>query len=120
MAIRGAAIGGVVGFIFGRYLGAVLGAILGYRFENRILYRRAAGSRRPRPNAEFSEYYRIIGANPSDSRQTLKRKYREIAKANHPDIIRSSGATADQVEKATARMMKINEAWDAIKKERGI
>lgn len=120
MAIRGAVIGGCIGFAFGHYTGAVLGAILGYRFENRILYRNKRRHVSSVAGSGRSDHYRVIGAKESDSNETLRMKYRELAKARHPDIIRSNGGSSKEVENATLQMMKINEAWEAIKKERGI
>ena len=68
----------------------------------------------------LEEAYGVLGAGASDSNEELKRKYRELAKKNHPDALRAQGLPEAMVGKATERMGRINEAWATIRKERGI
>jgi len=77
-----------------------------------------AGGRAPRDL--LAEAYAVLGAKRDDSDDELKRKYRELAKRNHPDALRAQGLPEAMVGKATARMSRINDAWAAIRKERGI
>ena len=72
------------------------------------------------PRDPLAEAYGILGASASDSSDELKRKYRELAKKNHPDALRAQGLPEAMVSKATERMSRINDAWAAIRKERGI
>ena len=128
MGWKGAAIGGYVGSLFGGPFGAVFGAYLGHNVENRLSgkaapHRRRSAGRRT-GNAAFATpldaAYATIGASPNDGSESLKRKYRELAKRNHPDAMRSRGATESEIEKATRRMSRINEAWAEIRSARGI
>ena len=50
----------------------------------------------------------------------MKRAYRELAKKNHPDLLRAQGLPEELVGKATEKMGRINEAWSVIKERRGI
>ena len=50
----------------------------------------------------------------------LKRKYRELAKKNHPDALRAQGLPKEMIGKATERMSRINAAWATIREARGI
>ena len=50
----------------------------------------------------------------------LKRKYRELAKKNHPDALRAQGLPEEMIGKATERMSRINAAWATIREARGI
>ena len=68
----------------------------------------------------LQEAYSVIGASASDGADDLKRKYRELAKKNHPDALRAQGLPEEMVGKATERMSRINEAWARIKEARGI
>ena len=68
----------------------------------------------------LQEAYSIIGASADDSADALKRKYRELAKKNHPDALRAQGLPEEMVGKATERMSRINEAWARIKEARGL
>ena len=73
----------------------------------------------PQRNA-LADAYAVIGAKASDSVDVLKRKYRELAKKNHPDALRAQGLPEDMVGKATERMSRINSAWATIRAARGI
>ena len=127
MGWRGAAIGGYLGSILGGPFGAVFCAYLGHNVENRLRrngtnrQQRTSG-RRPAVPAQnpLHAAYATIGASPSDGAETLKRKYRELAKRNHPDAMRARGATEDEIGKASLRMARINEAWAEIRAARGI
>jgi len=77
-----------------------------------------------RPNAPsrdpLAEAYAVLGARSSDTAEVLKQKYRELAKANHPDVLRAQGLPEEMVGKATDRMSRINAAWATIREARGI
>lgn len=68
----------------------------------------------------LAEAYAVLGASANDSAEELKRKYRDLAKKNHPDALRAQGLPEEMVGKATERMSRINEAWTRIKEARGI
>jgi len=87
----------------------------GYFFNERL-----AGGHRTEPADELGDAYRILGASASDSPDELKRKYRELAKKNHPDALRAQGLPEEMVGKATERMGRINSAWSTIKAARGM
>ena len=125
---KGIAIGGVLGGIFGRsLLGVLFGALLGYQIQRRIELgrRRQSGPRRrggtPWHSSDpLAAAYSVLGARPSDSAQELTRKYRALAKANHPDAFRAKGASEAAIARATERMSRINAAWAEIRAARGI
>ena len=68
----------------------------------------------------LKDAYAVLGASADDSADELKRKYRELAKKNHPDALRAQGLPEEMVGKATERMSRINEAWAVIKEARGL
>ena len=81
------------------------------------------GGRTAGPSASrdpLADAYAVIGAKANDGADELKRKYRELAKKNHPDALRAQGLPEEMVGKATERMSRINEAWAKIKEARGI
>ena len=86
-----------------------------YFASQRLGERRCAASSDP-----LAEAYAVLGASANDSADELKRKYRELAKKNHPDALRAQGLPEEMVGKATERMSRINEAWAAVKEARGI
>ena len=88
-----------------------------YFAAQRMAGRRSGGAVSRDPLADA---YALLGAHASDDVETLKRKYRELAKKNHPDALRAQGLPEEMVGKATERMSRINEAWAVIKEARGI
>jgi DnaJ like chaperone protein len=62
--------------------------------------------------------YAVLGVKSSDSNQEIKAAYRRLAVANHPDKVQHLGETAHS--EAEKRFSQINEAYNKIKKERGI
>ena len=61
--------------------------------------------------------YKILGISPSATDEEVKNAYREMAKKYHPDKVSHLG---EEVKKAAEeKFLKVNEAYEAIKKERG-
>jgi len=64
--------------------------------------------------------YEILGTNSNDDEQTLKKNYRNLVKKHHPDILEGRGASQNIIDEATKKLQEINEAYEIIKKHRGI
>ena len=64
--------------------------------------------------------YEVLGVRRSMSNEELRTAYREKAKRLHPDILRAQGLSDELLGRANDQMSRINAAWDAIKKERGL
>ena len=64
--------------------------------------------------------YEILESNPADDAATLKKNYRSLVKRHHPDIISGQGAAQNIIDEATKKLQEINEAYELIKKDRGI
>ena len=128
MGWKGMLIGSYLGGYYGRLPGSIIGAFVGHYIEERFFGRRRRASRRmsgfrDSPGSyvdPLSEAYALIGASASDSADILKRKYRDLAKKNHPDALRAQGLSEELVRKATERMSRINVAWATIRNARGI
>ena len=89
----------------------------GYFCSQRLAGRRQGGAPERNP---LDDAYALLGASAKDSADELKRKYRELAKKNHPDALRAQGLPEEMVGKATERMSRINAAWATIRGARGI
>lgn len=89
-------------------------------FASRYFADANRGGPRTAPRDALADAYAVLGAKASDSADDLKRKYRELAKKNHPDALRAQGLPEEMVGKATERMTRINAAWTAIKEARGL
>lgn len=64
--------------------------------------------------------YEILESKSDDSEEILKKNYRKLVKKYHPDIISGQGGTQSIIEEATKKLQEINEAYELIKKNRGI
>lgn len=116
-------IGAAVGWLMGRTLGAIFGALIGRDIELRLRQRsRKRGGARDgfeRRGSMLDDDYRVLGANAGESLESVRRRYRELAKRYHPDALRAKGASEAEVAKANEKMGRINAAWTRIKAARG-
>ena len=126
MGWKTVAIGAGLGAFVGGPFGAVLGAALAYDFGRRRERRAGAGAgwRQQFESASSGDdslrrAYATLGAEPSESLEAIRRKYRELAKRNHPDAMRAEGLPEEQVSRASARMARINAAWSEVRSARG-
>ena len=58
--------------------------------------------------------YKVLGVSPTDSDDTIKRAYRDLARKYHPDNY-INNPLADL---AKEKMQEINDAYDSIMKQR--
>jgi DnaJ like chaperone protein len=70
--------------------------------------------------AEERDPYHVLGVAPSISNDELKRHYRRLVVSNHPDKVMARGVPKEFIAIATKKLAAINEAFDAIAKERGV
>jgi DnaJ like chaperone protein len=62
--------------------------------------------------------YKILEVEPTATEEELKKAYRRMAVKYHPDKVHYLG---DDIQKAAhEKFQKVNEAWETIKKQRGI
>jgi len=64
--------------------------------------------------------YDVLGIDPLISNEDLKSQYRKLIADNHPDKLMARGVPKEFIAIATEKVATINEAYDAIAKERGI
>ncbi len=62
--------------------------------------------------------YDVLGLSPDAADDELRRTYRRLAATHHPDRVAHLGEGA--VEVATRRFREINEAWEQVRKLRGL
>jgi DnaJ like chaperone protein len=67
-----------------------------------------------------SDPYQILGVEPGISTEELRKAYRRLVRLNHPDRHIAAGMPAEAVKIATDRLARINDAYNAILKERGL
>ena len=100
-----------------------------YESDRRLGSRRSReGSRRRSSGRSSQDYgapslrdaYATLGCTSSATDAELKQAYREMAKQNHPDVLRARGVPEELVKKANERMARVNAAWAEIKRARGL
>ena len=64
--------------------------------------------------------YRILGIEPDASDDEARAARRALIREHHPDKLIAEGLPQEFIDAANEHMAKINAAWDAIAKERGL
>ena len=62
--------------------------------------------------------YQVLNASKDEEMSAIKKKYRQLVKENHPDIITGQGASQSIIDEATTKLQEINEAYEIIKKDK--
>jgi DnaJ like chaperone protein len=73
---------------------------------------------RARHVAVKDDPYLILGLSRDAADDVIRSRYRELVREHHPDRHIAEGLPEEMVALATERLQKINEAYDAIMKER--
>jgi len=90
-------------------------------FENLVSNFKAFYAQQAQSQAlSLEKAYEILESNESDDDNTIKKKYRSLVKKHHPDIIAGQGASQNIIDEATTKLQEINEAYELIKKQRGV
>lgn len=67
----------------------------------------------------LEEAYRLLGAQPDEPFESVKKKYRALVKKYHPDLMKAKGADEAYIADATRKMQEINAAYETIKAQKG-
>ncbi len=69
---------------------------------------------------QTNRYYAVLKCDETASDEEIKKQYRKLVVEYHPDKIESKGLPEEFVQFATDKFKEIQEAYDVIKKERGL
>ena len=75
---------------------------------------------RSRYAPDFERYYAILETDSTATDEEIKQQYRKLVKEYHPDMVASKGLPEEFTQFAHDKFREIQEAYDAVKKERGI
>jgi DnaJ like chaperone protein len=75
---------------------------------------------RSRYALEANKYYAVLGCTHSDTDEQIKKQYRKLVSEYHPDKIIAKGLPDEFIKFANDKFNEIQEAYEAVKKERGI
>lgn len=63
--------------------------------------------------------YEVLGVSPSDNKTVIRRAYKKLMSANHPDKLIAKGLPPEMVELAKKKTQNIQAAWEDVKELRG-
>lgn len=69
---------------------------------------------------ETNKYYAVLKCDETSSNDEIKKQYRKLVTEYHPDKIEAKGLPEEFVKFANDKFKEIQEAYETIKKERGI
>jgi len=69
---------------------------------------------------ETNKYYAVLKCDETASNDDIKKQYRKLVTEYHPDKIEAKGLPEEFIKFANDKFKEIQEAYDNIKKERGI
>lgn len=64
--------------------------------------------------------YATLGVSEEDNDADIKKAYRRLMNQHHPDKLMAQGVPEDMLKAATDRARGIQEAWELVRRERGI
>jgi DnaJ like chaperone protein len=67
-----------------------------------------------------NQYYAVLKCDETASDEEIKKQYRKLVTEYHPDKIEAKGLPEEFIKFANDKFGEIQEAYDAIKKERGL
>lgn len=89
-----------------------------YTQKNQHQYSNTHNSGYSAGESKLDKAYAILGVKSTDSDEVIKKAYRSLAVANHPDKVQHLGETARK--EAEKRFSEISEAYNEIKKTRNL
>ena len=74
------------------------------------------GIRESRKGSDKLNPYIVLGCSSNDDFATVRKKYLELSKEHHPDILMNKGVPKEVIEESKKKMRAINSAFDQIEK----
>ena len=60
--------------------------------------------------------YIVLESKPEENLQTIRKKYLQLSKEHHPDLLISKGVPQEVIAESKKKMRAINSAWDQVQK----
>ena len=74
------------------------------------------GIRESRKGSDKLNPYIVLGCSSNDNFKTIRKKYLQLSKEHHPDVLMSKGVPQEVIEESKKKMRAINSAFDQIEK----
>ena len=78
------------------------------------------GQARTASGTDEGDPYVVLGVPRNAPDEVVRAAWKNLMRQNHPDSLASRGVPADFIERAGAKVARINAAWDRVKRDRGI
>lgn len=70
-------------------------------------------------NLSLDEAFAILGLSKGARLDEVKKKYRELAKRYHPDVLNANNVSQAQLKEGARKFQQVNEAYECVKKHLG-
>ena len=74
------------------------------------------GIKESRKSSDKLNPYVVLGCDPNDDFTTIRKKYLQLSKEHHPDVLVSKGVPQEVIKESKKKMRAINSAFDQIEK----
>ena len=62
-----------------------------------------------------NSYYKILNVSPGDNLEQIRKQWKKLVLAHHPDLVLARGLPEEAIRLTTVKLARINEAWENIK-----
>ena len=69
-----------------------------------------------RKNSNKLNPYIVLASKPEDDLPSIRKKYIQLSKEHHPDLLISKGVPSEVIDESKKKMRTINLAWDQVQK----
>lgn len=111
--------GAAVGLALGGPLGALVGAATARLSEDDSSEAGAASGEQRKREGAAPDPYAVLGVRRDAGEAEIKAAYRRLVRERHPDRLAAQNGPPQSLERATAEMGAINDAYRRIRRERG-
>jgi DnaJ-domain-containing protein 1 len=118
MKWKGTLIGALLGLMLRRPITILIGAAIGFLFDIGVFSGGARPERPPPPAPGPGDPYAVLGIGSDASDEDLEQAWRRRMSEYHPD--RVANAAKEIRDIADQRAREINQAYDQIKRQRGL
>ena len=74
------------------------------------------GIKESRKGSDKLNPYIVLGCDPNDDFAAIRKKYLQLSKEHHPDVLMNKGVPQEVIEESKKKMRAINSAFDQIEK----